>query len=301
MFGRPLPAHVASRRIGDATVTIISEGALSWAPRFQVPEAEWRRAMPEADTTGKITLGLNLAHISIGNASILVDPGFDDPSSAWQRRFAAKWPGLSRSVGLLAGLASIGVQPEEITHVVITHTHEDHFAGVTVEWGDRHIARFPRARHLLGRGDWEGNPRRAQSDSELAIRLGTIERLGLLDVIDGEHAVVPDVTIIHAPGETPGHSIVRIRSASESFYYLGDLFHHHCEVEHLDWVPAQVHDHAAMRASRDRLIAEAVPTHATVVFTHERFPGGGTSYPSPTDIAGSALGRTPRPTHAPGN
>ena len=266
--------YTATRKIGDATVTVISEGSMSWAPKFVAPEAEWRRAVPEAGADGAITIGLNVAHIRIADASILIDPGFDDPDSAWQRRFAARWAGVQRSPGLERALAALGVRAGEVTHVVITHAHGDHFGGVTVEREGRDVARFPRARHLIGGADWVRNPARADPASDLAVRLGAIDRLGLLDPVDDEREILPGVTMIPAPGETPGHSIVRVRSAGEVFYYVGDLFHLPCEVEHHDWVPAG-RDQAATRASRGRLVADAVPERAALVYTHERFPAWG--------------------------
>ena len=93
-------------------------------------------------------------------------------------------------------------------------------------------------------------------------------------MVDGECEVVPGVTCIPTPGESPGHAMARVRSAGESFYYVGDLFHHPCEVEHLDWV-SPGRDRAAVRASRERLIAAAVAERAIVVFTHARFPAWG--------------------------
>jgi glyoxylase-like metal-dependent hydrolase (beta-lactamase superfamily II) len=265
---------VASRRIGDATVTVISEGSLPWAPRFQISEEERRRAMPEAGADGRIELGLNLVHIRVHDASILVDPGCDDPDSSWQRLFARKFPGVKRSPGLGAGLARVGVRPETISHVVITHVHGDHFGGVTVDQGGVLALRFPRARHMVGRGDWAENPLRREPDSDLAMRLGLVDRLGLLSVVDGEYEVAPGVTMIPAPGETPGHAIVHLRSANESFYYLGDLFHHPSEVEHVDWFPPG-RNPEALRVARERLIADAVQHRAILVFTHERFPAWG--------------------------
>ncbi len=265
---------VASRAVGEATVTVISEGSLPWAPRFQIPEDERRRAMPEAGPDGRIPLGLNLVLIQIRDASIVVDPGCDDPTSPWQGHFAAKFPGVQRSPGLGAGLAAIGVRPEAVSHVVITHAHGDHFGGVTVEQGGALAPRFPRARHMIGRGDWAENPARREPDSDLARRLGLIDRLSLLSVVDGEHEVAPGVTIISTPGETPGHVIVRLRSATERFYFLGDLFHHPCEVEHIDWAPPG-RNQAALRGSRERLIAEATQHRASLVFAHGRFPAWG--------------------------
>ena len=276
MADRPDAALISSRRFGDVTVTLISEGTFLWRLELQAPEAAWRRAMPEADASGAIVLGVNVAHIRLGSASILVDPGFDDPAAP-----SALFPGLARSAGLVAALRSIGVEPNTITHVLITHTHTDHFAGVTTECDGRRVARFPRARHLVGRGDWEGNSARARSDSALAVHLGTLDRLGLLTLVDREHEVAPGVTMVAAPGESPGHCIVRITGGAESCYLVGDLFHHACEVAHLDWI-SPGRDSIAMRASRERLIAEAVARNATVVFTHAPFPGWGRIVPDGT-------------------
>ncbi|HET9016243.1 MAG TPA: MBL fold metallo-hydrolase [Thermomicrobiaceae bacterium] len=268
-----LADYVDQRRIGDATVTVISEGSLVWPPKFPVAESEWRAAMPEANEAGEVKLGLNLAHVRLGDASIMIDPGCDDPGSAWQQGFARRFKDVTRTPGLARALELIGERPDEITHVLITHGHGDHFAGTTVEHGDELVARFPNARHYIGRADWEGNPYRERPDSEIAMSLGTIDRLGLLETVDREREIVPGVTMVPAPGESPGHSVVRVRTGGGSFYYLGDLFHHACEVSHPDWV-SPGRDQAAMRASRDWLFADA-GTEATLVFAHEGFPGWG--------------------------
>jgi len=271
MITRAPASYVDSRRIGQATVTVVDDGALRWNPQLQAPETERRRAMPEAGADGTLTLGLHVAHVRVGDASILIDTGYDDPSPA----FARAHPHFTSSPGVRAGLASIGVRPEGITHVLITHPHGDHFLAATVAG----VPRYPRARYLLGRRDWEGNPDRERPDSPLARHLGPLDQLGLLDLVDDEHEIVPGVAMIGAPGESPGHSIVRVRSAGENFYFLGDLFHHPCEVEHPDWV-SPGRDRDALRASRERLIAEAVPARATLVFSHARFAPWGRIVPA---------------------
>jgi glyoxylase-like metal-dependent hydrolase (beta-lactamase superfamily II) len=274
----PAEAYVASRRFGDATVTVINDATSLWAQNFAVPEAALRVAMPEMDTRGRIRIGFHVVHIQIGTASILVDAGFDDPDSAWGRKFAATWEGVERSPGVEAGLASIGVRPEEITHLIITHAHFDHYVGATIERDGGSVARFPNARHFIGRADRTrsryGNP----PDPELASRMETLERLGLLELVDGDRDIVPGVTMIHAPGESPGHSMVHVASEGAHCYALGDLLHHPCEMEHLDWVLAG-RDQAAMRASRDRFLAVAPPQQATLVFAHATFPPWGRIVP----------------------
>lgn len=264
--------YVEARQFGDARVTLINDGSGQSVivKQLTVPESEWRRFVPEASARGEIVVNYQVAHIAIDGASILIDLGFDEPSAASQW----KEPRHHRSPGVEAGLASIGVGRRDITHVLITHAHGDHFAGGSVDGRPR----FPRARVLLGRADWEGNAARDSADSMLSIQMGPIERAGLLELVDGEHEVVPGVAMIHAPGESSGHSIVRVSSRGDTFYFLGDLFHHPAEVANLDWVSGG-RDAAVMRASRDRLIARAVPEGATLVYTHSLFPGWGRIVP----------------------
>lgn len=282
MTDQPPEAYISSRGVGNATITIISEGRIVAPVQLQVPEVEWRQAIPEADTKGMFHFGLNLAHIQLGDASILIDTGgFDDPSSGMAQTFARIFPSFTPTPGLHAGLAQLGVTPESITHVLITHAHTDHFSGVTTLGDGQLIASFPHARHLISEGDWGQRPDQDQPSQELLRGIGTIQQLGLLDVITNEHEVVPGVTIMLAPGETPGHSIVRVHSDNQSFYYLGDLFHYACEVEHPDWTdPGR--KPATMRQSRERLMAEASSDDALLVFSHAPFPGWGRIVPTAT-------------------
>ncbi len=267
--------YVATRRIGDATVTLVNDGvfdAIPLVPWMDAPADEVRRAVPDADAAGCIGgSGMIVAHVQIGNASVLIDPGVGelDPTS-----WLASDLKLRPTPGVQAGLAAAGIQPEQITHVLITHAHGDHYTGATVLRAGRRVPRYPHARYVIGRADWDGNPARDDPASDLSTHLGTLERLGLLDLAQGDDEVVPGVTMIAAPGESPGHSIVRVESAGERFYSLGDLFHHTCEAEHLEWVMTE-RDTPAMIASRRRLVAEAVPSWAILVFTHNVFPGWG--------------------------
>src|SRR5919201_2404192 len=265
-------SFVSTRRFGDATVSIISDGSgkSTIVRMLEVPEALWRPAAPDADAEGEVVLGYNVGLVQLGDARVLIELGFDEPSpsSAW------KAPRHQRSPGVEAGTAAPGGRPEDVTHVLITHAHGDHVAGGSVERDGARRPRFARARHLIQRLDWEGKPARQEVDSMLARHLGPVELAGLLAPVDGDREVVPGVTMLHAPGESPGHAIVRVASGEARLYFLGDLFHHPCEVEHLDWVSSG-RDQAAMERSRRRLVAEAVPANASLVFSHRPFPGWG--------------------------
>jgi len=108
--------------------------------------------------------------------------------------------------------AALGIAPEGVTDVIFIHAHDDHFVGALYEADGALHPRFPHAWHLIGRADWDGNPRRENSDDDLAQRRGALAARGLLVPVDGEFAVAPGVTILPTPGESPGHQIVRVSS-----------------------------------------------------------------------------------------
>jgi glyoxylase-like metal-dependent hydrolase (beta-lactamase superfamily II) len=266
-------AYVTSRRFGDATVTIISDGYICGEVALPLPESVWRPEIPEADEKGIITYGMNFVHIQSGDASIVIDPsGLDDPTSGMIKAFASHYPSYELTPGLEAGLASLGITKDDITHVLITHGHLDHFRGMITERDGKQVPRFPNARYFVGEGDWPRGGER--TDDARTLCYGTIEAADKLETVSSDLEVAPGVTMIPAPGESPGHCIIRVRSGGESFYYLGDLFHYAAEVTHLDWQdPGR--DPVAMRQSRQRLLDEVADTNAVLLYTHSPFPGWG--------------------------
>jgi len=259
---------IDTRLVGDARITMILDGHGYWAPELQVPEAEWRAALPQANAAGEVGIDFCGAHIALGDASILIDLGFDDIPP--ERGHWATMR-LRRTPGVEAVLAAIGVRAEEITHVLITHAHGDHIAGAIAERDGRPVARFPNARHLIGRADWERNPERNSPASLAAMHLGGLLSRGLLELVDGVRPVAPGVTFRHAPGESPGHSIVEVRSRGETFLHLGDLFHFPCEFEHLGWIPPG-RDQATTILSRRDALERARDAGALLAFSHGVFP-----------------------------
>ncbi len=266
---------VSTVRLGPVTLSQIDDGFGGWHPRLSAPEAEWRAALPQADATGYVENNHYSGLIQIGGHRILIDTGFDDPGprSPWMP------PKFRRTPGVVAGLATLGVRPEEITHVLFTHFHGDHVAGSIVD--DR--PRFPRARHFIGRADYEaavGAPADAVEAGTArplgvsAIHLGGLDRSGVLELVDGDREIVPGVTMIHAPGESPGHSVIRVAAGEEVAFFTGDLFHYPCEVEHLGWFSPD-RDPISGRRSRERLLAEAVARNALVTYSHAPFPAWG--------------------------
>jgi glyoxylase-like metal-dependent hydrolase (beta-lactamase superfamily II) len=171
-------------------------------------------------------------------ASIIVDPN-DYNASCPPGSNDHPSPGYRAPPDILAQLDELSVKPEDITHVIITHAHYDHYAGVTRETSKgRYEPTFPNATYYLGAEDWDSETVRdgLHNDPKVQNSLGVLEEKKLLKLVRGNHDVTNMINVIHAPGESPGHRIVKIHSGNDSMLYcIGDLFHHYVEVEEPGW------------------------------------------------------------------
>ncbi len=267
-----MPEDVRVLPVGAATVTIINTGDLLIPPAdlLNVPEHAWV-ASEGASFTLPLPLPTYSVHIALPDCSLVVDPSvFDWPAD---HRWVA--PGYQPPPSLVDHLLTSGIARESITHVVFTHAHHDHFSGSTLAWHGQAVPTFPNARHYLSRRDWEAadvQARLADPISDISRTLGVLMRHGLLELVDGDADLGHGMQILAAPGESPGHQIVRVQSAGAVLYCVGDLYHHPVEVTHPDWV-AGWSDAAIHLQSRRNVMEHAVAEDAILVATHIPTPG----------------------------
>lgn len=257
--------------IGDARVTIFNAGDMraDLSVWLCVPPSQ---AAPEHAALFKQPLALPMQniHIQLGDASVLVDAsrwGFGDDS-------IFKLPGYTPPPPLREQLRAAGIAPESITHVVLTHAHFDHFNGLC-GWPDAPALAFPNAFHYLGRADWASEEVQRDlnsADTLITASFGALMKAGLLMRSHGDLQIAPGISLHAAPGETPGHQIVRVHSRGAALYCIGDLIHHPVELERPDW---QVFwcDPEANTRSREHVFGAAQQEQALLVATH--IPGIG--------------------------
>jgi N-acyl homoserine lactone hydrolase len=127
--------------------------------------------------------------------TILIDSGMpqayvDDPiNAAIEDGYDSWFKSSPREEHLPAGrLAKIGLTPDDVTHLVVTHTHIDHAGG---------LGAFPNAIHVI---------QKAERDLETPVyrRFSWPEGVEW-QVVEGDAQLAQGVRLLFTPGHTPGH------------------------------------------------------------------------------------------------
>jgi glyoxylase-like metal-dependent hydrolase (beta-lactamase superfamily II) len=171
-----------------------------------------------------------------------------------------------------AELTTIGVDPGEVRHVILTHLHADHAGATSLPDGG---PRFPNARYHVHPDDWTFfAEHRTPEDFTGRFAMAQLLERGLLDLDPSDGDVLPGVSVRHAPGHTPGHRVVLVDEGDDSLLLVGDLLHTPPQVSHPTW--RSNHDEDPELAARHRAIwIEAARREAwTVCVAHFGLPFG---------------------------
>lgn len=209
-------------KLGRFTVEQLNEGQFELFRDGKIN----RSPVSETDTTPfdaeRTLVGINPLYVTDGNHRLLLDAGLGwglDAGSA------------NREVSnVCSNLDIFGVDASEITHVVLTHLHYDHAAGIS--YTDEHARTrpaFPNAQCVLQKREWAHAVEESPSVSLMGsfYKLDDLYRLyadGMMRLTEARREeLVPGITLIRTGGHTPGHQIVRIADGEHVAYHLGDL------------------------------------------------------------------------------
>ena len=256
-------------QIGDITVTALNDGLFEASTGYLagIEPAEAERLIGERFRVLPPVFTVNAFLIRSGTHLALVDAGAP----------TAMAPGVGR---LPQRLAAIGVRPDAITTLLLTHLHGDHIGMLTDEAG---AATFPNAKLLLSEaeaGFWLDEaiaakaPDAAKPSFAFAQKATAPYRERMHLAAKGD--VLPGVSIVPLPGHTPGHSGYLVSSGGQSLLIWGDIVH----VPALQFARPEIglvfdSDQAEARATREHAFDMAATDRMLVAGMHHEFPAFG--------------------------
>lgn len=187
-----------------------------------------------------------------------------DQQMVWDTGFAAGLKGKSQDLGplvihldttLAEQLAELGLKPQDIDIVGISHMHADHTG---------QAAQFPTAKLLIGKQDFE---KTAGKDDPFGPWRGSGRSVTL---VTADHDIFGDgsVVALHLPGHTPDHLALLVKLASGPVLLTGDLYHSTMAREKRGVPPFNTSREETL-ASMDRFEKMAKELGAKVIIQHE--------------------------------
>jgi glyoxylase-like metal-dependent hydrolase (beta-lactamase superfamily II) len=172
---------------------------------FLVCELDFGRLRIERRGGGRLLLPVAPCLLRQSERVVLVDAGFD--AGLAERVPGVEW--LRPPRDLAAQLEALGLRPDDVSDVVLTHLHDDHASGVLDHAGGG--AAYPNARlHVQELALWRGFERVARGGE----RFVSFELLEWLDEWPltvrhhGDWRLCEGIAVYHTGGHTPGHQAV---------------------------------------------------------------------------------------------
>jgi glyoxylase-like metal-dependent hydrolase (beta-lactamase superfamily II) len=267
-------------RIGDVTITKIVELEVTGGTRFILPQAVPEVVLPIAwlqphfaSPEGKLRMSIHALVVETPSRRIVVDTCLGNDK---ENRTVPGWNKLQGP--FLADLAAAGYPRDSIDTVLCTHLHVDHVGWNTMLVGDRWVPTFPKARYVMGRVEFEHWRTQHDNQAHLAVFADSVAPVfdaGLVDLVETDHRVSDEVSLVPTLGHTPGHVSVRIRSKGEEALITGDFLHHPCQMAHPDWPSSADHDVGRAMATRQEMFRRLAGTPTLVIGTHFSGPTAG--------------------------
>lgn len=209
--------------IGSLKLLLIQDGRfwLDGGAMFGVvPKVLWKK-INAPDPENRIELALNCLCVVHPEGLVLIDTGLGD---YLKKRFIDIY-NVQRSHTFHEALTGQGVEPEQVRYVINTHLHFDHCGGNTISDNGYWRPAFPNARYIVQEREWEdaNHPNDRSQASYLKNTFVPINTAGLLDLVSGDHEVLPGITVMSTNGHTRGHQSVLIESNGEYAFFPGDV------------------------------------------------------------------------------
>jgi methylmalonyl-CoA epimerase len=253
---------------GNLQLATVSDGSfrLDGGSMFGiVPRPLWEKKAPP-DDRGRIVMAMRALVIEADWGRMIVDCGAGNKLDAKRTDVF----GIDQARNLDQTLAEAGVAPDAIDIVLPTHLHFDHFGGAVVRTAEGRAARFPRARYVIRRGEWDAalHPHERSRGSYIREDIAPLADAGVVDLFDDDREIKPGVRVLRACGHTAHHQVVFIESAGKTAVFAADVVPTAAHIQDL-WITAFDLFPEDSFAFKQRFLREAIDREYLIFFSHD--------------------------------
>jgi glyoxylase-like metal-dependent hydrolase (beta-lactamase superfamily II) len=221
-------------------------------PREKITEV-LREALAPTDM---VRLPFNVLVVRMGAELLMIDAGCGSVFG----------PAGGRLVG---NLAAAGVKPEQITGIIVSHMHGDHFGGLLDAGGQVVFKNAKVFMHRVEHAYWT-----EKGDEGVQKYLNAFK--GRWQFVAGGEKLVEGLEIVETFGHTPGHVAIAITSGDEQLFHFVDVVHHHAiSFAHPEWVMQYDVQPDVAIATRKRVLERVAADRLRVFGAHMPFPALG--------------------------
>jgi glyoxylase-like metal-dependent hydrolase (beta-lactamase superfamily II) len=245
----------------------VAEGFVLNAPLEEVQRAYAAHGIRD----GCGTTPFNPTLIRSGGTTVLVDTGMGAAVAAQ--------PGATAGF-LMRRLGALGIGPDDVDIVIVSHFHGDHVNGLLAPDGG---PAFPGAEISVPAPEWsfwmDDDERSRATPGRMRDLFANNRRVfeplaGRVRTHSWDDEVVAGVTAVGTPGHSIGHTSYLVSSEGESVFLIQDVSNHPAlSLEHPGWHLAfdqdPVEAERTRRRTLDRLVQERMPVQGF----HFPFPG----------------------------
>ena len=212
-----------------------------------------------ADKDRKLDIAMTILVLKGDGRVVLVDSGF------YREKYLREWTSITNFTRPDKAVARLGIKPEEVTDVIISHSHWDHCDGTDL---------FPKATVWIQKAEYEHYTPGAGKDDHL-LALIRLKDAGRVRMVEGDKMILPGIAVYIGGKHTFESQYVGVNTragtmviASDNVYLYENLDKHVPIAETVDAKANLVaQDRMRKIATDPRLI---IPGHDPAVFA--RFP-----------------------------
>jgi len=209
--------------IGKYTVEEIKTGtfALDGGAMFGIiPKPLWEKTNPP-DEKNRIQLGVRCLLLKSDSKKILIETGI---GNGWDDKFKSIYKVDQSENALFKSLQEKGIEPSEITDVILTHLHFDHVGGAIVFENYKPVPAFPNAKYHIPKEHYEYSLNSSDKDkgSFITNRFIPLAEEGVLNIND-EDQFDDEISFIKVYGHTIAQQLIKLSDGNKTYLYAADL------------------------------------------------------------------------------